>query len=84
MDLRIPINIVVFLLLFFLKKQNKKQQQQKSKLEASILRMMIMMNCFTEWLTDESKLFPARTITGNSHYRKHSTRRRQELNLHRT
>ena len=81
MDLRIPINIVVF---FFVEKKNNNNNDKKNKLEASILRMMIMMNCFTEWLTDESKLFPARTITGNSHYRKHSTRRRQELNLHRT
>ena len=46
----------------------------------------IMMNCsFAKWLTDERRLvlFPAGTTVKDSHYRKSTTRREQNLNLRR-
>ena len=48
--------------------------------------MMMMMNCFVVWLTDEMclALFPARTIVRDPHHRESPTRREQVLNLHRT
>ena len=45
-----------------------------------------MMNCFCG-VDDRQKafsLFPAGTIVGDPHHRKSPTRRKQDLNLHRT
>ena len=47
--------------------------------------MMMMMNCFAVWLTDERRLalFPAGTIVRDPHHRESLTRRKQDLNLRR-
>ena len=51
-----------------------------------IVIMMLMMNCFLVWLTDEMlfALFPAGTIVRDPHHSKSPTRRGQDLSLHRT
>ena len=48
--------------------------------------MMMMMNCFVVWLTNERRLalFPAGTIVRDLHHRESPTRREQGLNLRRT
>ena len=48
--------------------------------------MMMMMNCFVVWLTDERRLalFPAGTIVRDPHHHESPTRREQGLNLRRT
>ena len=50
-----------------------------------MVMMMMMMNCFAVWLTDERRLalFPAGTIVRDPHHRESLTRRKQDLNLHR-
>ena len=48
--------------------------------------MMIMMNYFVVWLTDERRLtiFPASTIVRDPHHRESLTHREQDINLCRT
>ena len=48
--------------------------------------LLLMMNCFVVWLTDERRLalFPAGTIVRDPHHRESPTRREQGLNLRRT
>ena len=48
--------------------------------------MMMMMNCFVIWLTNQRRLvlFPAGTIARDPHHRESPTRREQGLNLRRT
>ena len=48
--------------------------------------MMIMMNYFMVWLTDERRLtlFPAATIVRDPHHRESLTHREQDMNLCRT
>ena len=48
--------------------------------------MMMMMNCFLEWLSDENRLalFPAGTIVRDLHHHESPTYCEQGLNLHRT
>ena len=50
-----------------------------------MMMMMMMMNCFVVWLTDERRLalFPAATIVRDPHHFKSPTRREQDLNLRR-
>ena len=51
-----------------------------------IVIMMLMMNCFLVWLTDEIlfALFPSGTIVRDPRHRESPTRRGKDLNLHRT
>ena len=48
--------------------------------------MMMMMNFFVVWLTDEMDLalFLVGTIVRDSHHRRSPTRREQDFNLRRT
>ena len=48
--------------------------------------IVMMMNCFVVWLTEERRLalFPARTIVRDPQHRETSTRRDHGLNLRRT
>ena len=48
--------------------------------------MMMMVNCFLVWLTDEKRLalFPAGTIVRDPHHLTFPTRRKQDSNLRRS
>ena len=50
------------------------------------MQMVMMINCFMVWLTDERRLvlFPAGTIVRDPYHRQFPTRREQYLNLRRT
>ena len=51
-----------------------------------LMIMMMMMNFFVVWLTDQRRLalFPAGTIVRDAHHRESPTRREQGWNLRRT
>ena len=54
--------------------------------EETIDYIVMMMNCFVVWLTEERRLalFPAGTIVRDPQHRETSTRRDHGLNLRRT
>ena len=51
-----------------------------------LMMMMMIMNCFVVWSTDEtpSALFPLGTIVRDPHHCESPTRREQSLSLRRT
>ena len=68
--------LVIFITRFF----------QKMLVSTSNMMLMVMMNCFLVWLTNERclALFPAKTIARDPHHRKFPTCCEKGLNLRRT
>ena len=62
------------------------EQVELKLLYTNLSTLMMMMNCFVVWLTEEwyLALFPVGTIVRDPHYRESPTRREQGLNECRT